>query len=122
MSKFKIIVAGGRSFNNYDLLEQKLDYYLSSKINEGYDIVIISGTAKGADSLGEKYAINKGYEIERFPANWDKYGKSAGYRRNVDMANVADACIVFWDGTSPGWKHMIDIANTKRLALRIVNY
>lgn len=122
MSKFKIIVAGGRSFNNYDLLEQKLDYYLSSKINEGYDIVIISGTAKGADSLGEKYAINKGYEIERFPANWDKYGKSAGYRRNVDMANVADACIVFWDGTSPGSKHMIDIANTKRLALRIVNY
>lgn len=122
MSKFKIIVAGGRSFNNYDLLEQKLDYYLSNKINEGYDIVIISGTAKGADSLGEKYAINKGYEIERFPANWDKYGKSAGYRRNVDMANVADACIVFWDGTSPGSKHMIDIANTKRLALRIVNY
>ena len=122
MSKFKIIVAGGRSFNNYDLLEQKLDYYLSSKINEGYDILIISGTAKGADSLGEKYAINKGYEIERFPANWDKYGKSAGYRRNVDMANVADACIVFWDGTSPGSKHMIDIANTKRLALRIVNY
>ena len=122
MSKFKIIVAGGRSFNNYDLLEQKLDYYLSSKIKEGYDIVIISGTAKGADSLGEKYAINKGYEIERFPANWDKYGKSAGYRRNVDMANVADACIVFWDGTSPGSKHMIDIANTKRLALRIVNY
>ena len=121
MSKFKIIVAGGRSFNNYDLLEQKLDYYLSSKINEGYDIVIISGTAKGADSLGEKYAINKGYEIERFPANWDKYGKSAGYRRNVDMANVADACIVFWDGTSPGSKHMIDIANTKRLDLRIVN-
>ena len=122
MSKFKIIVAGGRSFNNYDLLEQKLDYYLSSKINEGYDIVIISGTAKGADSLGEKYAINKGYEIERFPANWYKYGKSAGYRRNVDMANVADACIVFWDGTSPGSKHMIDIANTKRLALRVVNY
>lgn len=122
MSKFKIIVAGGRSFNNYDLLEQKLDYYLSSKINEGYDIVIISGTAKGADSLGEKYAINKGYEIERFPANWDKYGKSAGYRRNVDMANAADACIVFWDGTSPGSKHMIDIANTKRLALRVVNY
>ena len=122
MSKFKIIVAAGRSFNNYDLLEQKLDYYLSSKINEGYDIVIISGTAKGADSLGEKYAINKGYEIERFPANWDKYGKSAGYRRNVDMANAADACIVFWDGTSPGSKHMIDIANTKRLALRIVNY
>ena len=122
MSKFKIIVAGGRSFNNYDLLEQKLDYYLPSKINEGHDIVIISGTAKGADSLGEKYAINKGYEIERFPANWDKYGKSAGYRRNVDMANVADACIVFWDGTSPGSKHMIDIANTKRLALRIVNY
>ena len=80
------------------------------------------GEILSMSSAAKKYAINKGYEIERFPANWDKYGKSAGYRRNVDMANVADACIVFWDGTSPGSKHMIDIANTKRLALRIVNY
>lgn len=122
LPQFKVIVAGGRNFNDYDYLESKLNYYLSKKRNEGYNIVIISGTANGADSLGEKYANNKGYNIERYPAQWDKYGKSAGYKRNVEMANVADACIVFWDGISRGSKHMIDIAKTKKLPLKIVNY
>lgn len=122
LPQFKVIVAGGRNFNDYDYLESKLNYYLSKKRNEGYNIIIISGTANGADSLGERYANNKGYDIKRYPAQWDKYGKSAGYKRNVEMANVADACIVFWDGISRGSKHMIDIAKTKKLPLKIVNY
>lgn len=119
---FKIIVAGGRDFNNYDLLENKLNFYLSNKNNQGYDITIISGRANGADSLGEKYAINKGYNIEYYPADWDKYGKSAGYKRNVQMANAADACVVFWDGKSKGSEHMINIAKAKNLPLKIVKY
>lgn len=119
---FKIIVAGGRDFNNYNLLEKKLDFYLSNKNNEGYDITIISGRANGADSLGEKYAINKGYNVEYYPADWDKHGKSAGYKRNVQMANVADACVVFWDGKSKGSEHMINIAKSKDLPLKIVKY
>jgi hypothetical protein len=120
--KYKIIVAGGRKFNNYDLLKDKLDYYLKDKINQGYDIVIVSGTATGADSLGEKYAIEKGYKIERYPAEWDNYGLSAGYKRNVEMAKVANACVVFWNGTSKGSKHMIDIATNRNIPLRIVKY
>lgn len=119
---FKIIVAGGRDFNNYDLLENKLNFYLSNKNNQGYDITIISGRANGADYLGEKYAINKGYNIEYYPADWDKYGKSAGYKRNVQMANAADACVVFWDGKSKGSEHMINIAKAKNLPLKIVKY
>ena len=120
--EYRIIIAGSRLFNNYKLLKDKLDFYLINKVAEGYKIIIISGTANGADKLGEKYAIEKGYSIEKYPANWDIYGKSAGYRRNVEMTKVADACIVFWDGTSPGSKHMIDIANNHKLPLRIVRY
>lgn len=120
--EYRIIIAGSRFFNDYKLLKDKLDYFLSNKIAEGYKIVIISGTANGADKLGERYATERGYAIERYPANWDAYGKSAGYRRNVQMAKVADACVVFWDGTSPGSKHMIDIANSYKLPLRIVRY
>lgn len=119
---YRIIIAGGRSFSDYKLLKDKLDYYLRDKVRQGYEIIIISGTANGADKLGERYAMERGYKIERYPADWNKYKKAAGYRRNVQMSEVANACVVFWDGVSPGSKHMIDIATNKGLPLRVVRY
>lgn len=117
---FKIIIAGGRDFNDYELLKEKCSYYLKDK---GKEVTIISGTAKGADTLGEKFASEMGYEIERHPADWDKYGKRAGYLRNEEMAKSdADALIAFWDGKSKGTKHMIDIATREGLIIKIVNY
>lgn len=117
---FKVIIAGGRDFNDYELLKQKCDYYLSNLDTK--DIVIISGAARGADSLGEKYANEKGYKIDSHPANWNKYGKSAGYRRNSEMAEIANGVICFWDGKSKGTKHMIDIAKNKGLPIKIIKY
>lgn len=119
---YRIIIAGGRSFSDYKLLKDKLDYYLRNKVRQGYEIIIISGTANGADKLGERYAMERGYKIERYPADWNKYKKAAGYRRNVQMSEVANACVVFWDGISLGSKHMIDIATNKGLPLRVVRY
>jgi len=118
---FSIVVAGGRKFNNYGLLRQKLDALLSVKAVT-HDIVIVSGTAAGADRLGERYAAERGYSVVQFPAQWDKFGKSAGYRRNEEMAENADAVVCFWDGTSRGTKHMIDIAGAKNLPTRVINY
>lgn len=115
----KVIVAGGRDFNDYDLLKSKLDYYLSN-IRE--DLVIISGTCRGADQLGERYANENGYEILPVPAKWDELGKKAGFIRNVEMAALATHCIVFWDGESPGTKNMIDEATKKKLNLKIIKY
>ena len=77
---FKVIIAGGRDFSDYELLKSKCDYYLSNLDNP--KVIIISGAARGADSLGEQYARERGYDIDSHPADWDKYGKSAGYRRN----------------------------------------
>lgn len=118
----KVIIAGTRDFNNYELLKQKMDKILANRVKNNEEIIIISGTARGADKLGERYAREKGYKIERYPANWDKYGKRAGYIRNEQMAKVADACVCFWDEQSKGTKHMIDLAKQYKLALRVINY
>ena len=118
----KVIIAGTRDFDNYELLKQKMDKILADKVRNNEEIIIISGTARGADKLGERYAREKGYKVERYPANWDKYGKRAGYIRNEQMAKVADACVCFWDEQSKGTKHMIDLAKRYKLALRVINY
>jgi len=114
----KIIIAGSRNFNDYNLLKTSCDNLLTQFTN----IEIVSGTARGADKLGERYAREKGYDIKKFPANWDKFGKSAGYIRNDEMAQYADMLIAFWDGTSKGTKHMIDLANKRGIKVEIVNY
>ena len=123
MSKpdFKAIIAGTRDFSDYELLRQKCDTILSSK-KMACDIVIVSGTARGADRLGEQYARERGYRIERYPADWDRDGNSAGPIRNAKMADNAHALIAFWDGNSRGTKNMIDLARTKGLAVRVINY
>jgi len=111
----KIIIAGGRYFNDYN----KLCQVCSKILSEQNEIEIVSGTANGADKLGEKFAVDNGYPIKQFPADWDKFGKSAGYRRNAEMAEYADALIAFWDGESRGTKHMIDLAKRAKLKVRI---
>ena len=118
---FRIIIAGGRDFNDYNLLKEKVDNLISEK-QKTHQIYIVSGKARGADSLGEKYANENGLNIVEFPADWDKHGKSAGYKRNVEMAENADALIAFWDGDSRGTKHMVDIAKEKNLPTRIIRY
>jgi len=115
---FNIIVAGTRTFNDYDLLEKTLDYLLKNKDS----FTVICGEANGADKLGKRYAVSHSQSVRSFPAEWDKYGKSAGYKRNDQMAEVADAVVCFYDGTSKGTKHMIDIAKSKGIPLRIVFY
>jgi hypothetical protein len=94
-------------------LESVCDHIIES--NNFSDIKIISGCARGADRLGEKYAINRGYLLERCPANWGRYGKAAGFKRNDEMANIADVLIAFWDGVSSGTEHMIFIAKERKL-------
>jgi ABC-type enterochelin transport system substrate-binding protein len=114
----KVIIAGGRNFRDYDKLRESCDNIL---VNQK-EVEIVSGTAAGADTLGERYAQEKGYEVKKFPAQWDLYGKSAGYKRNQQMAEYADGLIAFWDGKSKGTKHMIDIANKMGLKVRVVRY
>ena len=121
MENFKVIIAGSRGFSNYKLLKEKCNEYLREKRKQ-YNIIIISGGARGADTLGEKYAQDEGFSLEVFPANWNKFGKSASFIRNEQMAEIADALIAFWDGKSHGTKHMIEIMENRKLLVRVVNY
>lgn len=116
---FKVIIAGTRDFTDYELLCKKCDTILSSKKMD-YNIIIVSGTARGADRLGERYARERGYRIERYPADWDRDGNSAGPIRNAKMADNAHALIAFWDGRSRGTKNMIDTAKAKGLMVRTI--
>ena len=119
---FKVVVAGGRNFDNYELLKNKLDVLLSKKKEEGEEIVIISGGARGADSLGEKYAREKGLKLDVFKANWDKFGKRAGIIRNREMGENCDGVVVFWDGVSRGSKNMIEVGNELGKIVKVVKY
>jgi hypothetical protein len=114
----KVIVAGGRDFQDFDLLSKKLDIAFSKRA----DVVIISGMACGADSLAVKYAEQHKIRVSEFPAQWEKHGNASGFRRNVEMARFADACVCFWNGKSVGTKHMIDTAQRYNLKLRIIKY
>lgn len=110
----KTIVAGSRSLNDYMIVKESLDWFI--QYENAWDITeIVSGTARGIDRLGERYGKENNIPVKRFPANWDKYGKSAGYRRNVEMAKYADALFAFYDGMSKGTQHMLDIAKKEKL-------
>ena len=111
----KVIIAGSRDFKDYELLKQYCDLILS----KSNDVEIVSGTARGADQLGEKYAKEREYSIKQFPADWDTHSKAAGYIRNAEMADYADGLIAFWDGKSRGTKGMLETAKKKGLAIRL---
>jgi hypothetical protein len=105
----KVIVAGGRDFTNYALVEEAI------KIS-GFEISqIVSGKAKGIDTLGEVWALANNVPVEAFPADWSQHGRAAGPIRNKQMAEYADALIAIWDGESKGTANMIQQARNKKL-------
>ncbi len=114
----KVIIAGGRKFDDFNKLSLVCDEFLKDQIN----IEIVSGAYKGADLLGERYAAERNYLIKQFPADWRRYGKSAGQKRNVEMANYADMLIALWDGKSKGTKNMIDLASKEGLKVKVVYF
>ena len=116
---FRVIVAGSRTFDDYGRLEHTLDHLLSRTTDS---VEIVCGTARGADTLGERYGLSRGMAVRYFPADWDKYGRAAGYRRNEQMAQYADALVAFWDGQSRGTKHMIDLAQKYNLKCRVIRF
>lgn len=102
-----IAVIGSRTFEDYRKLEHTLDTIIEER--KLTDITIVSGGARGADTLAEKYARNRGYALIVKDADWDRYGKRAGYLRNVEMAEIADMCVGFVVNDSPGSTMMLKL-------------
>ena len=146
MNNFRCIIAGGREFNDYPLLEQKCNHILSRylyNVVEGYNtkIEIVSGMADGADKLGGVYAAHNRIKVIPFPAKWsdietsdpcrvkyryngDAYNVLAGHNRNLAMAEYAwfGGLILFWDGKSTGSKSMLKYAEECKLKIKVVRY
>jgi hypothetical protein len=127
----RVIIAGSRSFNDYPRLKRFVsdtlnELYLQERIGGVEEILIITGGARGADAMGERYAKENFLDSTVMKADWDTFGKSAGYRRNEKMAKYAQeddgALIAFWDGQSKGTKHMIDLAQKYQLEVFICRF
>ena len=100
--EMKVIIAGSRQgFVSSDVAEAVLNSKFT--ISE-----VVSGTARGVDTFGEQWAQQNGVLVKRFPADWDKHGRGAGYIRNRQMGDYANALIALWDGQSKGTKAMIE--------------
>lgn len=120
---FFCLVVGSRSFNDYDLMKTKLDNLLSQQ----EDVTIVSGGAKGADSLAEKYARENNFDLKVFPAKWKEYGRSAGFIRNEEMHKFISqkekrGVVAFWDGESKGTEHSFSLAKKYNNDLRVVRF
>lgn len=114
----RIVVAGCRDYTDYKDAKSYIEKCII-KIREKHTLIFLSGGCKGADMLGERFAFENGYKVELYPADWKKYGKSAGHRRNQQMAENCDYVICFWDGKSRGTASMIYYAKKFNKPLRI---
>lgn len=130
--KYKVIVAGGRDYSDYEFAEMKLDTILKNIPKD--QLIFISGSCDipgkltfirddgtevyGADGLGERYAKENNIPVEHYPANWKKHGKLAGPNRNRNMAKIATHCIVFYNNKNKGSKSVVGFAKQYKLQLR----
>lgn len=105
----RTILAGSRTCNNLQDMYDAI-HFSNFSITE-----VLSGKASGADWLGELWAAENDIPVVLFPADWERYGKGAGFKRNALMAVNADQLIALWDGKSHGTKHMINTANALKL-------
>lgn len=112
----RLVIAGSRDFNDYELLNKVLSPFVN-QID-----VVVSGTARGADRLGERFAREHNIKLIRFKADWEFYGRSAGYVRNEKMAIYCTDVCVFWDGESRGTKHMMDLADKYGKPKMVIKY
>jgi hypothetical protein len=121
MTEFKLIVAGGRDFDNQDLLIRVLNGLADVEYAD-QEISIVTGMARGADRIAYEFAQHHQIHYYPFPADWDRYGKRAGFVRNEAMAKFSDGLLAFWDGQSRGTGHMVNTMRGLGKPVHVVQY
>lgn len=135
-----IVICGSRKFDDYKRFQYEIDTLIDTFINNGYkrsEIVLISGGADGADSMARTYWKKYNFTHKEFLADWDNldvpnvvikknkagklYNALAGHNRNTQMLDIADLCVAFWDGRSPGTKDMINKCKKRNIQLMVVD-
>lgn len=119
---FRILVTGSREWTQWGVVEAALrDVHL--RLSRGCrpaDVTVVHGGARGADTIAGLLADRMGFQVEVHPADWDRYGRSAGHRRNAEMVKLgADACIAFPIGSSPGTRGCMRLAATAGIPVKV---
>ena len=121
MEEFKLIVAGGRDFKDAELLSRTIND-MATRIYADKAISIVTGMAQGADLLAYYFAVKHNVVTYKFPADWNKHGKSAGMIRNKEMGDFSDGLLAFWDQKSRGTRQMIEYMQSLNKPAHIVHY
>ena len=108
----KIAVIGSRSITYLSL-----GMYMPDDVTE-----IVSGGAKGIDTIAKEYALRRGLKYTEFLPDYDTYGRFAPLRRNDLIIDYADEIIAFWDGKSRGTKYVIDHAKKAGKRVCVVRF
>jgi hypothetical protein len=114
--KRKLAVVGSRTITNYEFVKKLLD-----KQKENISL-IVSGGAKGVDTLAERWAKENGIPTKIFLPDWDTYGSKAGYMRNVFIINECDICLAIWDGKSRGTIHSVNLCKKDKKPYILVDF
>lgn len=101
----KVIIAGSREITDVEFIRHEMN----NLWREIGPFEVVSGTARGVDRISARLAREAGITVHDYPADWDRFGRSAGYRRNEQMAQEADYALILWDGKSRGTRHMMEI-------------
>ncbi len=117
----RILVCGSRSIHDVPWVHSQITEFVRS-LNLPQLPILVEGEARGVDTIAKHYALNRGWQIEPYPADWEHLGKSAGFIRNEQMIKVSDAVLVLWYGTSPGTKHDINLCVKYHKIHKVVIY
>lgn len=119
--QMKLAVVGSRSINNRGRVYKCLDDCLDKANEIGKELVLVSGGARGIDTMAMDFAKDRGLTIIIVYPDWDKHGRSAGFKRNHVIWEIADCGIAFWDGVSKGTEHSFDLAKQQDKQIAIIN-
>ena len=122
---YNVIITGTRAFNDYELLKEKCDIFLSTLLggsDSDDEITIITGDDGNAEELAQQYAAENEYPVVVYPLDVDKYGPIAGTIRDAAMVDVANCAICFWNGNSKGVKTTITLCKQKDITCEVIKY
>lgn len=118
MNPIIIAIVGSRKFPDLELVRKYVEHLYTENLGQK-NYRVISGGALGVDITAELEAKKWKIFDKRFPADWDKYGKSAGYIRNHEMVKHAHEVVAFWDGESNGTKNTMDLTKKEKKPLTV---
>lgn len=129
LEDLKLIIAGGRNFNCTFGVDPGIRLFCKAALQDSRWAdrrrccdEVFCGEADGADSDGKKWASRQGLKVRSFRPDWDRLGIKAGYIRNDEMGAEAHALLAFWDGKTPGTRHMINNMKKQKKPVVVVYY